>query len=118
MIIKGVCRQCHSLADFQPVTLKINKHITETVGTVIESKPVGKESDLIHCGRNEGFIGKPLRLQTEQKKHQSLNPATMIWKINLSIIIISKMPAVFLFCFYSTTFKLNCFERHANDLKW
>lgn len=118
MIIKGVCRQCQSLADFQPVTLKINKHITETVGSIVESKPVGKESDLIHCGRNEGIIGKPLRLQTEQKKHQSLNPTTMIWKIHLLIIIISKMPAVFLFSFSSTAFKLNSLERHANYLKW
>jgi len=50
VIIKGVWRQCHSLAD---------------LGTVVESKPVSKESDRIHCGRNEGIIGNPLRLQTE-----------------------------------------------------
>lgn len=67
MIIRGVWRQCHFLAHFQPVTLKIDKDITNTVGTGIESNPVAKESDLIHCGRNEGVIRKPLSLQTDQK---------------------------------------------------
>lgn len=67
MIIRGVWRQCHFLAHFQPITLKIDKDITNTVGTGIESNPVGKESDLIYYGTNEGIIGKPLSLHTEQK---------------------------------------------------
>lgn len=113
VIIRDVWRQCHFLAHFQPVTLKIDKDITN---------PVGKESDLIHCGTNEGIIRKPLSLHTEQKasiiksSYSDLENLKTLNIKSLWIIFISKMPAVC--CFSGTTFKPNDLERHANDLKY
>lgn len=113
VIIRGVWRQCHFLADVQPVTLKIDKDITNTVGTGIESNPVVKESDLILCSSKKGIIRKPLRLQIDQIASiikSNYNDLENVKRLNIKslwIFVISKMAAVFVVVVFLVPNELN-----------